>query len=57
MSVHLLDPRRKAFAGGDFFGGTEGEVRAAFQGYFGYFGTYAVDAKAGVVTHRVDGAS
>jgi hypothetical protein len=57
MSVHMLDPRRKLFAAGDSFGGADDEVRAAFQGYFGYFGTYSVDAKAGVVTHRVEGAS
>jgi hypothetical protein len=57
MSVHLVDPRRKAFAAGDSRAGTDDEVRSAFQGYFGYFGRYSVDVKEKVVTHRVEGAS
>ncbi len=57
MSVHLVDPRRKAFAAADYRAGTDDEVRAAFQGYFGYFGSYSVESRERVVTHRVDGAS
>src|SRR5262245_57487062 len=55
MSVHLMDPGRKRFGSGEIRSGTDEEIRAAFQGYFGYFGTYVVDAKAGFVTHRVEG--
>jgi hypothetical protein len=57
MSVHLADPGRKPFAASDSRAGTDAEIRAAFQGYFGYFGTFVVDAKAGFVTHHVEGAS
>ena len=32
------------------------ETRAAFLGYLGYFGTYAVDGAAGTVTHTVLGS-
>ncbi|MBX3065766.1 MAG: lipocalin-like domain-containing protein [Anaerolineae bacterium] len=32
-------------------------VETAFEGYLGYFGTYEVDQVAGVVNHRVLGAS
>jgi hypothetical protein len=57
MSVHLADPRRAAFASNDFLRGTPEEVRQAFEGYFGYFGSYSVDVAAGTVTHHVEGAS
>ena len=32
------------------------EIRAAFLGYIGYCGTYAVDREDGTVTHRVLGS-
>ena len=32
------------------------ETRAAFLGYIGYYGSYAVDETAGTVTHRVLGS-
>jgi hypothetical protein len=32
------------------------QVRAAYVGYIAYFGTYEVNADAGIVTHRVQGA-
>lgn len=57
MSVHIADPRRPRFASPDRLLATDAEVRAAFDGYFGYFGTYTVDEKAGTMTHHVDGAA
>ena len=58
VSVHLLDPDRPPFASGAFLEGTDEEVRAAFQGYFGYFGSYTLEgdprAGTGTVTHRVE---
>jgi hypothetical protein len=57
MSGHLADPRRTAFASNDFLRGTPEEVRQAFEGYFGYFGSYRVNVAAGTVTHHVEGAS
>lgn len=57
MSVHIADPRRPRFASADRLLATDAEVRAAFDGYFGYFGTYTVDGKAGTMTHHVDGAA
>ena len=32
------------------------EMRAAFLGYIGYYGSYSLDEKAGTVTHRVLGS-
>ena len=57
MSVHLMDARRRKFASGDRLVHTAEEVGEAFDGYFGYFGTYTVDEAAGTVTHHVVGAS
>jgi hypothetical protein len=57
MSVHIADPRRAPFASTDRLLATDAEVRAAFDGYFGYFGTYRVDERAGTMTHRVEGAA
>jgi len=57
MSVLLVQPERPPFASGDMRRGTDTEVRSAFEGFIGYFGTYSVDAAAGTVTHHVQGAS
>jgi len=45
------------FASGDLRGGTDAEVRAAFDGFVAYFGTYSFDLRAGTVTHHVRSAS
>ena len=62
--ARLLDPeRRPAFEAGTFREGTDEEVRAAFEGYFGYYGTYSLDVKEteetvrGWVTHHVEGCA
>lgn len=34
---------------------TPEEKAAAFDGYTAYFGTYTIDAKAGPVTHHLEG--
>ena len=57
MSVHLVNSTRRRFASGDFLRPTPEELKEAWDGYFGYFGTYAVDESAGVVTFHVDGAA
>jgi hypothetical protein len=36
--------------------GTDAEVRAAYEGYVAYFGTYRVDEANSVVTHVVEGS-
>ena len=37
--------------------GTDAEVRSAFEGFIGYFGSYSIDAEKGTATHHVLGAS
>jgi hypothetical protein len=57
MSVHVVDPRRRTFVSGDRLVHTPEELQEAFDGYFGYFGTYTVDETAHTVTHHIAGAS
>jgi hypothetical protein len=56
MSVIVSQPERPPFASGDMRGGTDAEVRAAFEGFLGYFGTYSVDEKQGFITHHIQGS-
>jgi hypothetical protein len=48
---------RPVFASNDPGSGTDGEVRAAFEGHASYFGTYTIDPSARTVAHHVHGAS
>ena len=57
MSAQLMRRDRSRFANTDYRnGGTDAEIRDAFTGYSGYYGSYTVDEKAGTVTHHVEGA-
>lgn len=56
MSAQLMDPKRKPFESEDRLAGTAAEMRGAFEGYEAYFGSYTVDATAGVVVHHVTGS-
>jgi hypothetical protein len=56
VSVQILyQLNRPKFAKGPSSGTTE-EKAAAFDSYTAYWGTYTVDAKAGTVTHHIQGA-
>ena len=57
MSALVARANVPPFASGDFRGGTEAEVRAAFDGFVAYFGTYTFNASAGAVIHHVESAS
>lgn len=56
MSVHAMRRGRPRLATDDAHSATPEQARAAFIGYGAYFGTFEVDEKAGIVTHRVQGA-
>jgi hypothetical protein len=56
MAGQIMSRRRPAFATDRPRGGTDHEVRAAFEGYIAYFGTYTVDETNALVTHHVQGA-
>ncbi len=55
MAVQLMQRDRPSFAQADVRLGTPDEIKAAFGGYFAYFGQYEVDEAGGVVTHHVEG--
>jgi hypothetical protein len=57
MSAHVMRNDVPQFVANDSARGTDAEVRAAFEGYTSYFGTYTIDTKKQTVTHRVQGAS
>jgi hypothetical protein len=57
MSTVLMKRDRPLFASEDRRRGTDAEVRAAFEGFDAYFGTYSVDTAKGTVTHHVTGAA
>lgn len=51
----MRTPATPPFAAGDEHG-TDREIRAAYDGYVAYFGTYEVDEAQGKVVHRVQGS-
>lgn len=55
MSVHTFDSARPNFAVNDIEGYTQEELKAAFDGYTAYFGTYDIDEARGIVIHHVEG--
>jgi catechol 2,3-dioxygenase-like lactoylglutathione lyase family enzyme len=57
MSVIVMKPDRGRFASEDLLGGTDAELRAAFDGFVGYCGSYTVDSAKGTVTHHVRAAA
>ncbi len=56
MSVQLMRSDRPAFAVSDFQKGTPEEIKAAFEGFIAYFGTYDVNEEEATVTHHVRGS-
>lgn len=56
FSVHLMDMTRPPFKIPDPRGGTSEEVRAAFEGYMGYYGNYDLDENEKRITFHVAGA-
>ncbi len=56
MSVLIMRRDRPRFASADRFKGTPEEIRAAFEGFVAYCGTYEVNEDEGTVTHHVEGS-
>ena len=52
----IMARERPAFATGNLLKGSDHEVRAAFEGYVAYYGTYAIDAAEGLMVHQVEGS-
>jgi Lipocalin-like domain len=56
VSAHVMRNDLPIFAANDPARATDAELRAAFDGYGSYFGTYSVDRAKRIVTHHVRGA-
>jgi len=56
VSAQLVRPGQSRFADEDWRKATVDERADAWVGYFGYFGRYSIDERAGTVTHHVEGA-
>lgn len=57
MSVQIMRPDRPKFGSGDPLRGTPEEIKAAFESFVAYLGTYSVDEAHGTVTHHVQAGS
>jgi hypothetical protein len=54
MSGQLMRRGRPSLLSEPITGPADEEIRAAFDGYIAYFGSYRVDAERGVVIHSVE---
>lgn len=57
MSAQHMSDNRIPFASNDWLRGTPMEIKAAFESYRGYYGTWEVDERKGTVTHRIERGS
>lgn len=57
MSAQLCSDNPKRFVSDDDSQATVDELAEAWRAYFGYWGTYEIDAGKGVIMHRVEGCS
>jgi hypothetical protein len=53
MSVVLMRPDRPKFASNNLMEGTPEEIKAAFEGYVSYCGSYEVNEQEHLVIHRL----
>jgi hypothetical protein len=53
MCATIMRPERAKFLSNNALGGTPQEIKAAFEGYIGYCGTYEVNERERFVTHQV----
>ncbi len=56
MSAQLMRPGMMAFASNDPLRASDEEAALAWRNYIGYWGTYTIDARAGIITHHIEGA-
>ena len=56
FSGQIMARGRPVFASGNLLKGSDDEVRAAFEGYVAYYGSYSVDEVRGLMVHQVEGS-
>lgn len=56
FSGQIMARGRPAFTAGNLLKGSDAEVRAAFEGYLAYYGSYTVAESEGLMIHLVEGS-
>jgi hypothetical protein len=56
VSAQLMRRKQSRFGSDDWRQATTDEKAAAWSGYFGYFGTYAIGENADTITHHIEGS-
>jgi hypothetical protein len=56
VSAQVMRSDRPKFASGDQMKGTAGEIKANYESYISYYGSYEIDKKNGFVIHHVEGS-
>lgn len=56
FSAQIMRPDRPTFASGDNRKGTPVEIKAAYEGFFAYYGVYEVNQEERTVTLHVEGS-
>ena len=54
-SAQMMRPNRPLFASGDNLKGTPTEIKAAYEGFFGYYGNYEVNQEERTITLNAEG--
>lgn len=54
FSAQVLRPDRPKFASGDQLNGTTEEIRANYEGYVSYYGSYEFYNEKGLIIHHVE---
>jgi len=57
VSAQHMSVSRTPFLSNDWLRGTPAEIKAAFESYRGYYGTWEIDEKKGTVTHHIAAGS
>jgi len=56
VSAQVMRPDRPQFASGDQLKGTTEEIKANYEGFVSYYGSYKFDRKMGIVIHNMEGS-
>ncbi len=54
MSVFVSSKDRPCFLVNDFLGGTDTEIKKAFEGFIAYYGSYVYEKNKGLVHHNIE---
>ncbi|TET63408.1 lipocalin-like domain-containing protein [Candidatus Bathyarchaeota archaeon] len=56
FSAQVMRPDRPKFTSGDQMKGTSEEIKANYEGYVSYYGSYEFDNEYGFIIHHVEGS-